>query len=69
MKTLDAIKKRLIYGCGNLTCDHLSIEPESFHEDDYDNEKYLIPTGKYVCTKCGKEFSQEEYEQILRERK
>lgn len=69
MEVLDAIKKQMIYELGNLPCDHQFIELESYHEDIYENDKYLTPTGKYVCTKCGKEFSPEEYENIIKERK
>lgn len=69
MKIIDTIKKQLIYGSGNLTCEHSKIEPESFHEDVYENEKYITPTGKYVCTKCGKEFSPKEYEEFIHGKK
>lgn len=68
MEIIDTIKKQLIYASGNLSCDHPSIELESYHEDIYENDKYFTPTGKYVCTKCGKEFTPEEYAAIISSR-
>lgn len=69
MKVLDAIKKQIIYEWLGLKCEHPIIELESFHEDVYADDKFLHPTGKYVCTKCGKEFTHEEYEKIMKLRK
>lgn len=69
MEVKDALIKQIIYESGNFSCDHPSIELESYHEDIYENDKYLTPTGKYVCTKCGKEFSPEEYKMIIIKRK
>ena len=69
MEILDAIKKQILYGYLGLKCEHPSIEIESYHEDVYENEKCLLSTGKYVCRKCGKEFSLEEYEKIINNRR
>ena len=61
MTIKEAILKQVLWG--TKKCSHLNIQPLNNSEFPDGDSNWVTRTGDYVCTTCGKIWSEEEYEQ------